>query len=212
VAAANVIPDEQVLCVPTRALYSEVGRWRGLTEPTSEIWRAIARNSLFKPRAQLEYDPSYKQLVSYTLFISGRRIFVMQRLEAQGEERLRGLLSVGVGGHMNPVQDIPWPGRRRIADLKNLVTVNTIREIKEEVILAGAPPLRIVGFLNDDDNEVGKVHLGVVSVVRLTSPLLAVRETDKMLGRWAELLELGQLGTGTLTFETWSSLVLQGLV
>ena len=111
---------------------------------------------------------------------------------------------------MNPVQDIPWPGRRRIADLKNLVTVNTIREIKEEVILAGAPPLRIVGFLNDDDNEVGKVHLGVVSVVRLTSPLLAVRETDKMLGRWAELLELGQLGT--LTFETWSSLVLQGLV
>ena len=208
--AADVFSDEQVLCVPTRELYSGFGQWRGLTEPASEIWRIIAKNSLFKPRSQLEQDPAYKQLVSYTLFISGGRIFVMQRLDSQGEERLRGLLSVGVGGHMNPVQEVPWPGRRRIADLKHLVHLNTIREIKEEVMVAGTPPLRIVGFLNDDENVVGKVHLGVVSVVRLTSPLLAVRETDKMLGRWAELLELGQLGT--LTFETWSSLVLQGLV
>ena len=132
----------------------------------------------------------------------------MKRLYSQGEERLHGLLSVGVGGHMNPVQEVPWPGRRRIGDLKNLVTLNTLREIKEEVILAGTPALRIVGFLNDDANEVGKVHLGVVSVVHLPSPILAVRETDKMMGTWVELLKLGSLGA----FESWSSLVLQGLV
>ncbi|HHY11238.1 MAG TPA: hypothetical protein GX529_01275 [Firmicutes bacterium] len=132
----------------------------------------------------------------------------MKRLNAQGEKRLRGLLSVGVGGHMNPVEGIPWPGKRRVADVKNLVGLNTVREIKEEVALAGNPPLRIVGFLNDDENEVGRVHLGVVSVVHLPSPLLAVRETDKMIGTWVELLDLGGLGA----FETWSSLVLQGLV
>ncbi len=205
---ANPYSDEQVLCVPTKTLYSGLGRWRGLTEPTAELWQSIARNSLFKPRSQLESDPSFKQLISYTLFISGRRIFVMKRLNAQGEKRLRGLLSVGVGGHMNPVEGIPWPGKRRVADVKNLVGLNTVREIKEEVVLAGNPPLRIVGFLNDDENEVGRVHLGVVSVVHLASPLLAVRETDKMIGTWVELLDLGGLGA----FETWSSLVLQGLV
>lgn len=207
-SATQIYSDEQVLCVPTEALYSRIGHWRGLTEPSSEIWRIIAKNSLFKPRAELEHDPAFKQLISYTLFLSGRRIFVMKRLYSQGEERLHGLLSVGVGGHMNPVQEAPWPGRRRIGDLKNLVTLNTLREIKEEVILAGTPALRIVGFLNDDANEVGKVHLGVVSVVHLPSPILAVRETDKMMGTWVELLKLGSLGA----FESWSSLVLQGLV
>ncbi len=132
----------------------------------------------------------------------------MKRLGAQGEKRLKGFLSVGVGGHMNPVEEINWPGRRRITDLKSLVTLNTLREIKEEVLLAGTPSLRIVGFLNDDQNDVGKVHLGVVSVVHLPSPLLAVRETDKMIGTWVELLDLSGIGA----FETWSSLVLQGLV
>lgn len=207
-SAADVYSDEQVLCVPTKVLYSGLGRWRGLVEPSSELWRIIAKNSLVRPRSELEHDPAFKQLISYTLFLSGRRIFVMKRLNTQGEERLRGLLSVGVGGHMNPVQEVAWPGRRRVADLKHLVTLNTMREIKEEVVIAGTPGLRIVGFLNDDENGVGQVHLGVVSVVHLTSPLLAVRETDKMMGKWVELLELGNLGT----FETWSSLVLQGLV
>lgn len=207
-SVANPYPDEQVLCVPTKELYSKLGVWRGLIEPSTEIWQIIAKTSIFKDRSLLESDPSFKQLISYTLFISGKRIFVMRRLNTQGEKRLRGLLSVGVGGHMNPVREINWPGRRSIGDLKNLVGLNTTREIQEEVILAGNPPLRIVGFLNDDENEVGQVHLGVVSVVHLPSPLLAVRETDKMLGTWVELLKLKRLGT----FESWSSLILQGLV
>lgn len=207
-SAPNPYPNEQVLCVPTKDLYAKIGAWRGLRKPTSDVWQIIARKSTFRPRDLLESDPSFKQLISYTLFISGKRIFVMKRLSTQGEKRLRGLLSVGVGGHMNPVEDIKWPGKRRIGDIKNLVGLNTIREIREEVILAGNPQLGIIGFLNDDENEVGQVHLGVVSVVHLPSPLLAVRETDKMLGAWVELNKLSKLGA----FETWSSLVLQGLV
>ncbi len=206
--ATDPYSNEQVLCIPTHALYSEVGQWRGLTEPSTRLWRVLTRTSTFRPRFELEIDPTFKQLVSYTIFISGRRIFVMKRLETQSEKRLRGLLSVGVGGHMNPAEEIMWPGKRRLSDLKNLVSINTLREIKEEVILAGEPLLRIVGFLNDDENEVGKVHLGVVSVVHLPSPLLAIRETDKMWGTWIELIDLGDMGP----FESWSSLVLQGLI
>lgn len=207
-SAPDAYANEQVLCVPTRDLYAKLGAWRGLRKPASEVWQIIARKSIFKPRALLESDPSFKQLISYTLFISGKRAFVMKRLNTQGEKRLRGLLSVGVGGHMNPVEEIKWPGRRRIGDLKNLVGLNTLREIREEVILAGNPSLGIIGFLNDDENEVGQVHLGVVSVVHLPSPILAVRETDKMIGTWVELGKLSSMGT----FETWSSLVMQGLV
>ena len=66
--AADVFSDEQVLCVPTRELYSGFGQWRGLTEPASEIWRIIAKNSLFKPRSQP--NPAYKSCTRYTEAIS----------------------------------------------------------------------------------------------------------------------------------------------
>ena len=200
-------PQEQVLSVPTKDLYSAVGEWRGLRKETPEMWRVLAGKSSFRPRPELESDSSAKQLISYTLFVSDNRVFVMKRLETQSESRLRGLLSIGVGGHMNPASGVEWPGRRRLSDLKALVAANTIREIKEEVSLAKSPNFSILGFLNDDKNAVGQVHLGVVSVVALPSPLLAVRETDKMMGTWVDLKELKLLGE----FETWSALVLESL-
>lgn len=205
--AETAFPDEMVLTVPTRDLYDSVGEWRGLCKETPELWRVLARKSVFKPRPNLETDPSVKQLVSYTMFVSEKRIFVMKRLETQSEARLRGLLSIGVGGHMNPVPSVDWPGKRRPSDLRALVAANASREVKEEVSLAGNPPFSVLGFLNDDRNVVGKVHLGVVSVVNLSAPILAVRETDKMAGAWVELSKMRLLGE----FETWSSLVLEGL-
>ncbi len=199
--------QEMVLCVPTSDLYAAIGTWRGLRKEASLLWRPIARKSTFRPRSEVEDDPSYKQLISYTLFVAEKRIFVMKRLSTQGEGRLHGLLSIGVGGHMNPVPDIPWPDRRRISDLKHILLANTFREIREEVAIAGNPPVGILGLLNDDLDDVGKVHLGVVSVVRLPSPLLAVKEKDKMLGAWVELSKLHLLGK----FESWSSLLLNTL-
>lgn len=206
-AQENAVPNESVLSIPTAELYAAIGEWRGLCKDTPDIWRILAKRTAFRPRPQLEADPSIKQLISYTLFVSGRRIFVMKRLGAQGESRLHGLLSIGVGGHMNPDRDIPWPGRRRISDLKALVMANTRREVKEEVRVAGSPSISVLGFLNDDKNPVGQVHLGVVSAVQLPSPILAVRETDKMLGTWMEMSKLGLMGK----FESWSSLVLESI-
>ncbi len=200
-------PQEQVLSIPTQDLYSAVGEWRGLRKETPEIWQVLAAKSSFRPRPELENDYTAKQLISYTLFVSDNRVFVMKRLQTQSESRLRGLLSIGVGGHMNPAEGISWPGHRRLSDLKALVSANTIREIKEEVSMAKSPNFSILGFLNDDQNPVGQVHMGVVSVVALPSPLLAVRETDKMMGAWVELNKLKLLGE----FETWSSLVLESL-
>lgn len=199
--------DEEVLSLPSAKLYEAAGKWQGLRKDTPELWRALAQSSSFRPRSLLESDLSMKQLVSYTLFVAARRIFVMKRLSSQSESRLHGLLSVGVGGHMNPDESIPWPSRRRVSDLKRLVLANTEREIKEEVSMAGNLPPSIVGFLNDDSNQVGQVHLGIVSVVALPSPLLAVRETDKMMGAWIDISELDGMGK----FESWSALVLKGI-
>lgn len=205
---ANKYPDEEVLCVPTKHLYYELGRWRGLKMPTPDVWQTVAKHSIFKPREVVESDSCFKQLISYTFFLSQNKIFVMKRLSTQSEDRLHDLLSVGVGGHVNPVDDISWPNKRSVADVKAIVGLNTIREIREEVIFAGNPSLSVIGFINDDGNDVGKVHLGVVSVVQLNSPILAVKESDKMLGGWVDLTKIGNLDS----FESWSSLILEKVI
>lgn len=204
--ASITADDELVLTVPVEELYSRVGPWRGIRKPANQIWQVIAKKASFKKRSLVESDPRFKQLISYTLFVSGDLIFLMQRFSSQSEQRLTGKLSVGVGGHMNPVPGVPWPGRRRLTDIRAIVSLNTIREIKEEVVLAGNPQLGLMGFLNDDENEVGKVHLGVVSVVNMPKPILAVRETDKMSGTWVDLAEASK----ALNLESWSDLVLNG--
>jgi len=50
------------------------------------------------------------------------------------------------------------------------------REINEEVIIDSPYTQRVVALLNDDSNDVGKVHFGVVHVLTLDKPLVKPRE------------------------------------
>ena len=50
-----------------------------------------------------------------------------------------------------------------------------------DVIRIRRPPPRI-SLLNDDGDDVGRVHLGVVFIATLTSPLIHIRETHKLAG------------------------------
>lgn len=205
--AAGAFPEELVLAVDAQSLLGSVGRFRGLRRETAEIWKLLASRSGFYPRKDLENDPSYKQLISYTVFLSRGQIFVMKRRKAQAESRLRGYLSVGVGGHMNPVPETGWPQKRAIYRFKALVHANILRETREEIVVPWTPNLSFLGFLNDDETEVGRVHLGVVCLATLPQPLVAIRETDKMVGAWVPMSKVQELGR----FESWSSLLLSAI-
>lgn len=202
--ATEPFPEELVLAVDAQAVFGTIGKFRGLRRESPEVWKMLASRAGFYRRSMLENDPAYKQLISYTVFVSKGQIFVMKRLKAQAESRLRGHLSVGVGGHMNPVPETGWPGKRAIYRFKALVHANILREMREEVIIPWTPHLTFLGFLNDDETEVGRVHLGIVCLATLAQPLLAIRETDKMLGAWVPMSKLQDLGR----FESWSSLLL----
>ena len=75
----------------------------------------------------------------------------MERTTAGGDPRLHGKASIGVGGHLNPVDagEDPLQGGLR-------------REWAEELVADWEPQFDLVGLLNDDTNPVGSVHLGVV--------------------------------------------------
>ena len=112
---------------------------------------------------------------------------------------MHGKASIGVGGHLNPVDEGEDP-----------LTDGLRREWSEELVADWEPEFRLVGFLNDDSNPVGSVHLGVVFEVEAAGRPVEVRERDKLIGR----LAAGDAGETQAEvraawdrMETWSRLV-----
>lgn len=114
-------------------------------------------------RAKAEEDPSYKQLIPYVLFRYKGQYLSYTRGASGGESRLHAKMSLGIGGHINPIDN--KEGQRDHATYM----AGVAREIEEEISLQGPIEHQIVGLLNDDSNEVGKVHLGVIHLVELHS-------------------------------------------
>jgi len=189
---------EEVLVV-TRALLEEIGAFEGIR--TEGIDEAIGRlldpeNHFFMDRAAAEEDPSHKQLIPYCIFRCGDRILHYTRGKAGGESRLHAKISVGVGGHINPVDT---GGGRTGAEAYHAAVT---REIEEELDLPGEHQHRIIALLNDESNPVGQVHLGIVHLVELQDDGVSSRE-DALTDMGFSPLELLN-GEWHDRLETWS--------
>lgn len=196
---------EFVLVVPRQRLFDD--RYPHGFEPFTgeERERVVSRirdHGYFVERRHAERDPMLKQVIPYALFERGEDLFLMRRLGKGGEARLHGKMSVGVGGHINPVDGAADP-----------LEAGLRREIEEEVVVEGAGggpgwEATPVGILNDDATAVGAVHFGLVYRVRVAGEV-RVRETDALEGAFtprAEVLRL--LREERPRFETWSALLL----
>ena len=158
---------------------------------------AVAAHGRYLDRPVAEEDPSHKQLIPYVVVRDGQCVFLMHRTDAGGDPRLHGKASIGVGGHLNPVDE----GEDALmAGLK--------REWSEELDVDWEPEFRLVGLLNDDTNPVGSVHLGVVFEVDAAGRRVDVREHDKLVGAFADP---DRLAASWDRLETWSLLVADGL-
>lgn len=153
----------------------------------------IRKRGTFMDRPAAEVDPAYKQLIPYVVVRDGSRTFLMERTAAGGDPRLHHKASIGVGGHLNPVDDGADP-----------LGAGLRREWDEELDAPWEPEFRLVGMLNDESNPVGSVHLGVVFLVEAAGRPIAVREHDKLTARMATAEELRAVRD---RMETWSRLV-----
>ena len=82
------------------------------------------------------------------------------------------------------------------------------RELKEEVIIETPYVLKLVGLINDDETEVGKVHLGIVHICDVEAPRVRSNEVEIEGNGFQPVTELLDNLEG---FETWSSICLQAL-
>jgi predicted NUDIX family phosphoesterase len=194
--------DELVLVVPTESVIGELGEgeaWLGI-RPAGEADLAalIQRAGAFRPRAEMEADPTWKQVIPYPVLRDGEAWYLMRRTKAGGDARLHDRYSIGVGGHVNPED----------GGLDGDLTTALRREWHEELVVDFVPTFRFVGLLNDDTTPVGQVHLGLVYEGDAAGRPVAIRETDKLSGGF---VAAGEVAAVSDRLETWSRIAFEWL-
>jgi predicted NUDIX family phosphoesterase len=198
--------DEKVLVVPKTTVFPDVAQQGFIADDTHTYLDRMRTDYRFEPRRLVEDDPTLKQLIPYVVFMHAGTVFLVRRSTSQSEQRLVGLHSIGIGGHINSSDTASDSAtyEQRIDAFSRMLSEGLHREIHEEVWLSETPDLRFVGLINDDSNSVGRVHLGLVYVAHLSLPSVSVRERDMMAGCFVDVRDLG---TYYPTMETWSQIV-----
>jgi predicted NUDIX family phosphoesterase len=196
---------ETILVIRRDALFG--GEWPQGFRPAASpeaaaALAAVTASGFLVDRGAAEQEPEWKQPIPYCLLIRPGEVFCVERLPAQGEGRLHGRLSLGIGGHVGP-QDTGRSGDPVLAALR--------RELAEEVRLEGTlPPPGFVGLVNDDAEAVGRVHFGLVFSQWLPREAsVEIVESSKMAGDFRLLAGPQGLWQDLPRFESWSRILLR---
>src|SRR5262245_32713325 len=68
-----------------------------------EFLGRLGAHGFFVERERAERTPAWKQVIPYCVVASDDQVLLMKRRAKGGEARLFDKLSIGVGGHINPV-------------------------------------------------------------------------------------------------------------
>ena len=181
---------ELVLGLPRDAVPGGLD-WRGVRGVSlGPLLATATQHGEFRPRSDAENDPSWKQLIPYLLVRDGQRIFLMRRTRAGGDARLHDLFTIGVGGHVKPEDGGIVGGLKR--------------EWAEEIEADFEPDFRPLGLLNDDENPVGAVHLGLVFEADADGRPVGIREHEKLEGVFASVENVAAVAD---RMEGWSVLL-----
>jgi predicted NUDIX family phosphoesterase len=198
-------PDENILVI-RRSLFDELGAFQGLSfEPEKYLKAILSRgNNFFLARPQAESDSAFKQIIPYALIVFQNSVLYYVRGKKAGEQRLIAKGSIGIGGHMAEDADkFLWHSTD-----EETYRAGVEREVNEEIKIESPFEDRIVALLNDDSTEVGRVHLGIVHVFKLSEPKVKKREA---MITGLTFLAKDELFARRETMETWSQICLDSL-
>jgi predicted NUDIX family phosphoesterase len=201
------VAEEKILVVPT-ALFRQLGYFQGFTVDVNRYLPRLLEGDHveYRPRGQMEDDPSFKQLIPYMLFRwtdgdGNVHLFEYLRGSGQGERRLHAKRSVGVGGHISTLD-------AAAGHIGHVYREGMRRELAEEVAVETRFTERIVGLINDDNTPVGQVHLGIVHLCDVESPHVLPREADLLEARFRRVDEIVPR---LHEFESWSEIAVRAL-
>lgn len=222
--------SKQCLAVPRSALeqydfWHELLQKSALALPVEKMGRLIAdidRAKAFFDRYGdhgIENDPSLQQIICYGLIRRGDQFLVYQRphdTTVYHEERLASKLSAGVGGHVEPSDASIMESLYREIDEEVLFTRD---EVPVQLVghggkLAGWAQFRLLGLLKEEDEEVGKMHMGIAVEVQIDFDIQAtIREGENLASWMLTRAEYDRMvSSGAAYPETWTTYMLEKLV
>ena len=165
--------DESVLVIK-RELFDEIGTFQGISTEIDKYLPVFLNpsNNFFIHRELAEDDPTHKQIIPYAIFKHGDKFLRYLRGKKSGEQRLASKSSIGIGGHINQ-DDFNSSSLEKDTYLTGIE-----REINEELIINCDYNNLPIALINDDSNDVGQVHLGVVHLFDLESDQVDAGEAN----------------------------------
>ncbi len=164
----------------------------------SQIW--------IGPRPHLEEDENFKQIIPYIILSYQDKIAVYQRTKKGGESRLHNSHSIGFGGHIDAF-DLAYDDQGSI-NLDQTIETSAQREIDEELVISSITNKSPLGYIIDNSNPVGRVHIGVVERWELSTDGIRSNEDEiKVLG----LYPINKLKAMSTNMENWSEHIINGL-
>jgi predicted NUDIX family phosphoesterase len=151
----------------------------------------------------METDTAYRQVIPYLIVTYEDMVFITKRKDGDG--RLIGKLSCGIGGHIE-LCDTTWTNSSILKEALK-------REIEEELVIDYNTQVKScvpIGVLCCNETEVDKVHIGIVYNVEVTTFNIQVRETDTLEGGF--IFKKHTLERLDENWETWSKLCLTKLI
>ena len=189
--------EERVLCFE-RKLFEELGVFQGISLEVEKYLPVLtsSKNSTYLNRSEAETDRRYKQLIPYVLIVHDGRVLRYQRGKGGQETRLRGLWSVGIGGHISEEDH-------------GLFTkeFGMQREVREEVDVEEVSE-STVAVINDDSTDVGYVHFGVVHVMQVANENVAGRRSGI---KSPEFVPIPDAVKDASNYESWSRFCLENM-
>ena len=203
----SLVAEEKILVVPTK-LFHDLGYFQGFSPNIERYWPQLLEGEHveYRPRGEMEEDPSFKQLIPYVLFQwtdadGNHHLFEYLRGSGQGERRLHAKRSVGVGGHISSID-------AEVGHAHDVYREGMRRELDEEVAIETPYTESVVGLINDDETPVGQVHLGMVHLCDVEKPVVRPREADILEARFTPVADIL---TRLEQFESWSEIAVRAL-
>jgi predicted NUDIX family phosphoesterase len=211
--------DEKVLCFNAQRLI-DLGYFSGYSTNLSiihKLFNSKLTRFEFLPRHQVEEDPTYKQVIPYSVIKyygpdKDKLIFSYTRGKSGGEDRLKRKKSIGIGGH---ISDSVTSNRSKICEQYNYresielsyAKIEAMREINEEVQYDSSNPLLFLcGLINDDSDPVGAVHFGLIYNLIVTNPNVRPNEDSISNG---EMITIQEAKKNIDEYENWSRLIIR---
>lgn len=182
-----------------KKLLIENGYFHGLSFNIDKYLSAIGKSFFYTERSKTESNPELKQVIVYSILIHNGTVVRYRRGSGSGDLRLRGKYSLGFGGHISIKDGDVFP---------DLCFAAMMRELNEELSIKSSFRHKVVALLNDDSDEVGKVHFGIIIVFKLDSANIVANEIDILE---IEFTSIAELKRNVRNYESWSKICIENI-